>query len=210
MVTPILSEMLTKAELDALRVCFQPIKKEYAKGDIIISLSSHDLDTLGLVESGTAYLVTSNASGQRRILDYYERGCFFGRRLLPLVNEKPFCVTAKSRCTVLFISYQHLVTCCHNNCTRHVKLIDCLFSYISWKANMHIDILGQQALRDRLLLYFEYLKLQNKSRHFYLPLSYTDLADYLAVNRSSMMRELKKLNEEGLVETTKNLVVLPE
>lgn len=210
MVTPVLSEILTNAELEGLCACFRPAKKEYAKGEIIISLSSHDQDTLGLVEDGTAYLITSNVSGQRRILDYYERGCFFGRRLLPLVNEKPFYVVAKSKCTVHFVSYQKLISCCPNSCTKHIKLIDCLFAYISWKANMHIDILGQQALRERLLLYFEYLKLQNRSDSFRLPLSYTDLADYLAVNRSSMMRELKKLNEEGLVETKKNFVILPK
>ena len=210
MVTPVLSKMLTNAELEGLRTCFRPLRKEYAKGEIIISLSSQDQDTLGLVESGTAYLITSNVSGQRRIVDYYERGCFFGKRLLPLVNEKPFYVVARSKCTVHFVSYQKLISCCHNNCTKHVKLIDCLFAYISWKANMHIDILGQQGLRDRLLLYFEYLKLQNGSKRFRLPLSYTDLADYLAVNRSSMMRELKKLNEEGLVETRKDLVLLSD
>lgn len=205
---PILTEMLTKAEISSLLDCFSPVKKEYKKGEVIISISSFNQDILGMIENGTAHLVTSNADGQRRIMDYYEKGGFFGRGLLPTGGQKPFHVVAKTRCTVYFISYPKLITCCRNACEKHTKIIDYLFSYLSWKTNMHIDILGQQSLRDRILLYFDYLKMQNQTAFFHLPLSYTDLADYLAVNRSAMMRELKRLKEEKLIETKKSFVHL--
>ena len=38
------------------------------------------------------------------------------------------------------------------------------------------------------------------SKIIYLPFSFTDLADYLAVNRSAMSREISNLKEEGLIE----------
>ena len=38
------------------------------------------------------------------------------------------------------------------------------------------------------------------SSTFVLPFSLSVLADYIATDRSAMMRELKKLKEEGLVQ----------
>ena len=43
---------------------------------------------------------------------------------------------------------------------------------------------------------------------FTLPFSLTDLADYLNVDRSAMMRELKLLKEDGLVEKIGNRIIL--
>ena len=37
----------------------------------------------------------------------------------------------------------------------------------------------------------------------------SDLADYLSVDRSAMMRELKKIREEKLVRISKRTVTLP-
>ena len=46
------------------------------------------------------------------------------------------------------------------------------------------------------------------SKTFELPLSLTDLADYLSVDRSAMMRELKLLKEDGLVDKIGNRIIL--
>ena len=40
---------------------------------------------------------------------------------------------------------------------------------------------------------------KNFSKTFTLPFSLTDLADYLSVDRSAMMRELKSLKNEGII-----------
>lgn len=41
---------------------------------------------------------------------------------------------------------------------------------------------------------------ENRGESFILPMSYTTLAEYLSVDRSAMMRELKNLAEEGIIE----------
>lgn len=41
---------------------------------------------------------------------------------------------------------------------------------------------------------------ENRGKSFILPMSYTTLAEYLSVDRSAMMRELKNLAEEGIIE----------
>ena len=45
-------------------------------------------------------------------------------------------------------------------------------------------------------------------KSFILPFSLTDLADYLSVDRSAMMRELKLLRDEGFIEKNGNKITL--
>ena len=49
-------------------------------------------------------------------------------------------------------------------------------------------------------LYFRNNTKNSNNRIVYLPFTLTDLADYLAVNRSAMSRELKNLKDEGFIE----------
>ena len=45
---------------------------------------------------------------------------------------------------------------------------------------------------------------------FYLPLPLSDLADYLSVDRSAMMREIKKMNEENIIISEKRKITVIE
>ena len=46
------------------------------------------------------------------------------------------------------------------------------------------------------------------SKTFTIPLTYTDLADYLGIDRSAMQRELKNLKEDELISTTNKKITL--
>ena len=59
-----------------------------------------------------------------------------------------------------------------------------------------------------ILMYFSLISTRKLSKTFELPFSLTDLADYLNVDRSAMMRELKLLKEDGLVEKIGNRIIL--
>ena len=53
--------------------------------------------------------------------------------------------------------------------------------------------------------------LRQKSNSFHIPFTMSDLADYLSVDRSAMMRELKKMKEDGILSSEKRMVrLLPE
>ena len=67
--------------------------------------------------------------------------------------------------------------------------------------NERIQILTKKTIRNKFL---EYLNLQSRSKgsgNIYLPYSYKDLADYLAVDRSALAREISSLRQEGFIET---------
>ena len=54
----------------------------------------------------------------------------------------------------------------------------------------------------------ENLSKGNLRQTFILPYSYTDLADFLSVDRSAMMRELKLLIDEGFIEKNGSKITL--
>lgn len=80
------------------------------------------------------------------------------------------------------------------------NLINILTTIIA-KANERIEVLSNKSIRDKLLDYFRILSKKTGSKVIYLPMSYTELADYLAVNRSALSREIKNLKDDELIET---------
>ena len=73
---------------------------------------------------------------------------------------------------------------------------------------MRIELLTKRSTRDKLIGYLTLLSTRTLSKTFSLPFSLTDLADYLSVDRSAMMRELKLLKEEGFIEKNGNKITL--
>lgn len=59
-----------------------------------------------------------------------------------------------------------------------------------------------------MLGYFNVISSKNMGRTFQIPFSLTDLADYLSIDRSAMMRELKLLKEDGFIEKNGNSIRL--
>lgn len=190
--------MLTNAEYTGLNECFQPVEKTFNKGEII-TIYSPENDSIGIIKSGLVYILTENNDEQRRIADYCKSGDCFGLSFMPVTEEKYYYMYAKTKCSVDFIKYQRLINCCEKHCRKHSLLIDRVFTQMIKKQTAHVDMLAQRTLRSKLLAYFNYLKSEADSNKFSLPLPYSDLADYLAVDRSAMMRELKNLADENII-----------
>lgn len=202
-----IEKRLTKSDIIGLNECFSPTVREYTRGEII-TICSPDSNTIGIIKSGTAYLVTINSNDQRRIMDYYEQGQMFGKHFLPDTEDKLFYIMAKTKCEVAFIKYSKILHCCEKRCQKHQNLIDSLIMVTARKSFVHVDILGQKTLRSKLLTFFHYLSDSNGLSQFTLPLPYSDLADYLAVDRSALMRELKALNAEKIIVSNKKEITL--
>ena len=70
-----------------------------------------------------------------------------------------------------------------------------------------VDLLSRRTIRDKLLGYFELLS-KKYGKTFTLPFSITELANYLAVDRSSMTRELSYLKKEKFIKQDRNKITL--
>ena len=112
---------------------------------------------------------------------------------------------------MLFIEKHHIMKRCENACHHHTQVVQNLMELMAGKVinlTEKVDILSQRSTRNKIMSYFKGLSAKNNSNTFTMPFSLLALANYLCVDRSAMMRELKKMKEEGLVETSGNQVTL--
>ncbi len=187
-----------KTQLDEFAACFKPSEKSYAKGEVIMRLDEEN-KSVGILMSGTAHLVTTTFEGTKTIIDYFEQGNIFGKRFSPCTQLDPYLVTAKTKCTVWLVDYEKVISCCEKRCEKHIRLIDTMILTMARRAQLHVEVLGKRSIRGKLMCYFYHVSQSRESRTFRLPLSLSDLADYISVDRSAMMRELKKLNDEKVI-----------
>ncbi len=198
----------TADEISKLYSCFRPVEKNYGKGKVIMRMSDESGD-VGIITYGTAYLVSINSDGQKSIVNCYRRGDVFGSRFSPNSLLNAYYIVTYTACNITYINYEKLTSCCENCCGRHVRLLDLFINTSVRRWQTHIDILSQRTIRGRLIYYLAYLTSEEGKSAVKLPMSLSDLADYLSVDRSAMMREIKKLNEEGIIRSKgKNVEVL--
>ena len=68
------------------------------------------------------------------------------------------------------------------------------------ETNERVKVLEKKQIREKLLKFFEIEHKKSHSKNIYLNFALKDLADYLAVDRSAMFRELKHLKDDKLIE----------
>lgn len=198
---------LQEAELSELQSCLVSGRIECKKGEKVMTLTG-DNNEVCIVEKGLIYLVSLSNSGEENIIDYYEEGGIFSGRLIPDTNVNLFNIIAKKPSKLLTINYEKIVGYCKNNCLSHQKFIRNVIETVSCRNQMHIDILSQRTIRGKLMVYFSYYSEKVLSREFTLPIPIADLADYICADRSAIMREIKKLNTEGLIASHGQVITL--
>ena len=189
---------MTENEISDMLLCLNSEEKKYKKGDMIMSFATMS-ENVGVMYDGLAYLLSVNTDGEKSIIEYYEQGNIFGNKFSPNTNENLYYLVAKKNCTVKFLKYDCVISLCKKNCQNHRKFINNIIFSTSSKSRLHINILSQRKIRNKLLMYFEFISRQSETNKIKLPLPLADLADYLAVDRSAMMRELKKMNDENII-----------
>lgn len=200
---------LKKSDFIGINECFKPIEREYKRGEIITTYSPEN-DTICIIKEGTVYLTTDNAENQRRIISCYEKGDIIVTCIVPESDNRIFYLSAKTNCKIDFVKYSKFTACCEKHCSKHQRIISAYIKKSHKKSLAHTDILCQQTLRSKLLTFFEYIKTEKGKNTFYLPLPLSDLADYLSVDRSAMMREIKKMNEENIIISEKRKITVIE
>lgn len=182
-------------------VCFQAVQQSFQAEDLIYDFSAPKTDAVGVIERGTASVIRIDSEGVSTVLEELGPGGVFGRTLaFGSMGEDSLEVVCRTPCDVLFIDYPHIMKRCEKACTHHSILVQNMLQLMLEKAQAlseRVDVLSRRTIREKLLCYFRHMV--GKSGTFVLPFSLSTLADYIATDRSAMMRELKKLKEEGLV-----------
>lgn len=190
--------------------CHKVQKKTFSKNEVITSYIEKR-NQLCILISGNADLVRYDLNGNRTIVEHFSQYDAFGEVFYSVTTNNELLVEAREKSEVLFYIYDDIKRKCRTNCKFHQMLSENLPELILSKVtdlNMRIELLTKRSIRDKLLGYFNLISSKNLAKSFSLPFSLTDLADYLSVDRSAMMREMKLLKEDGFIDKTGNRITL--
>ena len=164
-----------------------------------------------IVLAGEVDLVRYDFNGNKTIIGHFVEDDIFGEVFYPANTNNELFVVARKNSEILFFTYDTLFTKCRRNCEFHKILTNSLselFLDQIISLNLRIELLTKRNIREKILTYFDMLSKRSVRKSFTLPYSYTDLADYLSVDRSAMMRELKLLIDEGFVKKSGSKITL--
>lgn len=178
--------------------CSKVQVKEFSKGETVTTYIEKRNQFCILID-GEAELVRYDFYGHKTIIGHFNNYDTFGEVFYPANTNNELFVVAKKKCKVLFYIYDNLDYKCRKNCSFHNILINHLSTLLLDKIinlNMRVELLSKRNIRDKLISYFNLLSSKTLSKTITLPFSYTDLADYLSIDRSAMMRDIKALVDQ--------------
>lgn len=181
---------------------------EFKKNSTILEKIKND-NFIGIIISGLLQIIKTDYNGNRTIIEELSENNMFGSKISSLSN-KEYSIITKEDTKIIIIDYDQILRCNIDNhyYNQFIKnLLDITINSINSK-NDRIEILTKKTIRNKLLEYFRIVSSKNNSRNIYLPFTFTDLADYLAIDRSAMTRELKYLKEEGFIEIKNKRITL--
>ncbi len=185
--------------------CFEPWWKDYATGETIMTYDAGVPKNIAVLEKGEAKLQILNESGDMFLLEHIRQDDLFGELFSLPLESFEYVVTAETPCRVMFVGYEHIIKPCENLCTHHSQLISNLFMMAAQKSqelSLHISLMHQNTIRQKLMAYLNYIASSQGTRtdgSFDIPISLAELADYLSIDRSAMMREIKSMKNDGLI-----------
>ena len=191
--------------------CFGVQEKRFQPEELIYDFDS-GRHTIGVLATGSAIVERVDQRGDRTILEHLQPGGVFGEMLMfENVAGDSITVIAEEPCRVWFMQDEHMTRRCERACAHHSRLVENMFHIMTEKAaalSERVEVLSRRSIREKLLCYFGLLAGQRQRQSFQLPFSLSALADYISADRSAMMRELKKMKDEHLVEVAGRQVTL--
>ena len=189
-------------EIERMLPCLNASERAFEKDEIILRAGSAT-HQVGLVESGSVNVVVNFFWGGSHIFGHIKAGDVFAETYAALPEKELLCdVVAAESCKILFLDMRKLIGVCASACPYHTRLIHNILR-ISATKNLHLSNrmlhTAPKTIRERLLSYLSEQAMEHGSRHFSIPFSRQQLADYLGVDRSAMSAELSRMQKDGLI-----------
>jgi len=199
-------EGISELQYKTLNHCLEIHEREFKKGEIIFHQGT-EIQYFGLLIEGAVQVENTDYFGNRTIIaKIKELDTFAESFLFSDSRVIPFDVTAVKDSKICLISISSLNRC-GKNCGFHNTLIANILKVASRKniyLNQRIQCLTKKTTREKLLYLILSNCTKNSCNSIELPFNREMLADYLAVNRSALSREIAKLMEEGIISVNKN------
>ena len=192
--------------LEHLLKCCGAYYKFYKKNEIVF-LQGNKVDSLCMIISGSVSIEKIDILGNNTyLLDFY-CGNFFGEQI---VLDKsciisPYTYKCSSNCKILCLPFhkKYSTDNCENTCACRLLFRENLLNEIV-ENNMilinKIEILSKKNIREKIMTFLTYESEKYNSNKVKIPFSKSKFAEYLGVNRSSLMRELSNMKSDGIIE----------
>ena len=182
---------------------------EYKRGETVCHYGGGS-NRIGIVLSGRAAIYRTDSNGYESLLEHIPEGSVFSESMsYARTAGDSILVRSMARSEIAYLDYDRLLLCpddCKTPCAEHGTLRRNLIALLvnrSMLMSERIEVLGCHSIREKLLCFFR-LQLNGKETgKFELPFSWIELSQYLNVDRSAMMREIRKMNDEKLIDTQK-------
>lgn len=183
--------------------------KKFKKDEIITTyLIRRNL--MHILLKGEAYLARYDSEGNRRIIYYLKKNDVFGEAFYKIHTNRELFVVAKKDCEVLTLPYDTIENC-NKDCMFHLTLLrnlpDLILNRLAY-INYRTELLTNKSIKGKLLSYLNNLAIENNSKKFEIPISLSELADYLVIDRTAMMKQFKKLQDDKIISKNKNKITI--
>ena len=181
----------------------------YKENTSILNTLKND-NIIGIVLEGNIQITKTDYNGNRILIEDLFENDIFGT-ILSHLNNKEYQIITKEPTKIILIDFDTIINAKQNNKEFYNQFIKNLLEIIVKKINEkneRIEILTSKSIRNKLLEYFRITAKKSGRKTFYLPFTFTDLADYLSVDRSAMSREIKNLKDEGFIEIKQKRITL--
>ncbi len=201
---------ITESEIAALLTCVGAAAVTVAKGEFAL-IAGDAPDYVGIVLHGQLEISRVDADGNRAILSKIGAGdCFAETLACAGIPHSPVNVLATELSRVVKLPYQRILTSCGNACAFHGRLLSNMLGILARKnltLQQRMEILDKKTIRERLMLYLS-RQTEQQGDPFRAPFDRNGLAEYLAVDRSALSREIGRLREEGAIRVERNVFSL--
>jgi CRP-like cAMP-binding protein len=188
-------------DTDKIRLlqALESITSRYEKNKIILSSVKRD-NIVCIVSYGHIQVVRYDKNGNQIILEDLHDGDMFGS-ITSNIASRSVDIISKEPSEVIIFELDNIINFNIDvpGYDQLLKNILNIFIVKHKEVRTHLEIVSKKTIRDKLLAYFRTMS-KSENRSFILPMSLSNLAEYLATNRSAMSRELKALKDEGLIE----------
>lgn len=198
-----LFESINESDIENIIDCLEAKEKKYSKGNYIYRLGD-SISTLNMVVEGEIHIVKEDYWGNVSILTEIGVGELFGETYACLKNiPLQVNVVAVKDCTVIEFDINKVI----NICEFYSRIIQNLLFVLASKNFMltnKLEAMSQRSTRNKVMTYLSQQSSKNDKKEFDIPFNRQQLADYLAVDRSALSKEISRLRDEGILEFNKN------
>lgn len=202
---------MSPEEIQAILGCVGAYTENADKGKYIFR-AGDSTEVMGMVLTGSLFIIQEDVWGHRNIMAKCQPGEFFGE----IYAASPgsilnISVIAEADTTVLMMNVKRLLSSCSSACDYHQRLIRNLVGVLANKVmtfNEKITHISKRSTREKLLSFLSSEAQRAGSLSFDIPFNRQELADYLCVERAAMTVELSRLQKEGILKTNRNHFVL--